>query len=124
MAFTRAFSVTILWQRGGGTSRDDGRPLGVVLVAFIFSLWFQFVCTPGFNISPCRYEAQDAVDSKSAQLRHLYKRAITLLRTLYSFVRMIPAYQVKLEEDGTGLGLFYVHSGVSSYLQLDQNKRR
>lgn len=41
-----------------------------------------------------RYEAQDGVDTKSAQLRHLYKRAIILLRTLYAFVRMIPAYQV------------------------------
>lgn len=41
-----------------------------------------------------RYEAQDGVETKSAQLRHLYKRAIILLRTLYAFVRMIPAYQV------------------------------
>lgn len=41
-----------------------------------------------------RYEAQDAIESKSAQLRHFFKRSIIFLRTLYSFVRLLPAYSV------------------------------
>lgn len=54
-----------------------------------------------------RFEAQDAVESKSAHLRHLYKRAIILLRTLYSFVRMVPAYQVSLDSNRMSIGYKY-----------------
>ncbi|CAM9775374.1 unnamed protein product [Scytosiphon promiscuus] len=38
------------------------------------------------------YKPRDAPESKSAQLRHFFKRSIILLRTLYSFVRLLPAY--------------------------------
>lgn len=48
-----------------------------------------------WTIKRSRYELQDSVEMKSSQLRHIYKRAIILLRTLYSFVRMMPAYQVQ-----------------------------
>eukprot|EP00903_Cladosiphon_okamuranus_P019934 g18320.t1 len=41
------------------------------------------------------YEAQDAIESKSAQLRHFFKRSIIFLRTLYSFVRLLPAYSIQ-----------------------------
>ncbi|CAN0586039.1 unnamed protein product, partial [Ectocarpus sp. 12 AP-2014] len=33
-------------------------------------------------------------EGKSAQLRHFFKRSIILLRTLYSLVRLLPAYSV------------------------------
>lgn len=52
-----------------------------------------------WTIKQSRYELQDSVESKSSQLRHIYKRAIILLRTLYSFVRMMPAYQVQSVSD-------------------------
>ncbi|CAM9955061.1 unnamed protein product [Hapterophycus canaliculatus] len=47
------------------------------------------------------YKPRDAPESKSAQLRHFFKRSIILLRTLYSFVRLLPAYSVSGRHETT-----------------------
>ncbi|CAM9129809.1 unnamed protein product [Ectocarpus fasciculatus] len=76
------------------------------------------------------YEAQDAAESKPAQLRHFFKRSIILLRTLYSLVRLLPAYSVHKRiqnrdvsladsRDDTGFSLYPLRDGGSCGSGLD-----
>lgn len=50
------------------------------------------------------------MESKSAQLRHFFKRSIIFLRTLYSFVRLLPAYGVSGNRSGQARWSFFVIS--------------
>lgn len=85
----------------GSQNKINPRCLLVVSLAWRFDLFR--ICEPSLGCRG-RYEAQDAVESKSSQLRHFFKRSIILLRTLYSFVRLLPAYSVSRQEQKIGIG--------------------
>ncbi|CBJ29505.1 conserved unknown protein [Ectocarpus siliculosus] len=106
---TLPLGIDIFWVEGGG----DGAPRRELL-----ERW------------EIMYEAQDAAEGKSAQLRHFFKRSIILLRTLYSLVRLLPAYSVHKRiqsrdvsladsRDDTGFSLYPLRDGGSCGSGLD-----
>ncbi|CAM9140332.1 unnamed protein product [Ectocarpus sp. 13 AM-2016] len=107
---TLPLGIDIFWVEGGG---GDGAPRRELL-----ERW------------EIMYEAQDAAEGKSAQLRHFFKRSIILLRTLYSLVRLLPAYSVHKRiqsrdvslvhsRDDTGFSLYPLRDGGSCGSGLD-----